>query len=151
GASARPSTGRRRARGSARANDGRRGTWASARANDGPRGTWGSARPINGRRRARGAAPAIDGWRGTRGSAPAIDGRRCARGSARPIIVVTQGDAARCPRSCAFEPPEISELEPDDDEEDGKHEERDGRALAEQAGGHADLVGIRRQQVRALG
>ncbi len=50
-----------------------------------------------------------------------------------------------------FQPPQVAELEPDDDEEHGQHEQRDGRALAEQTGGDADLIGVRREEVGGIG
>src|SRR5262249_19594863 len=56
-----------------------------------------------------------------------------------------------CPTSRSLQAAEIAQLEPDDDEEHRQHEERDGGALAEQSGGHADLIGVRRQQVGGVG
>src|ERR1700730_4386168 len=51
----------------------------------------------------------------------------------------------------AFQAAEVAELEPDHDEEDGQHEERDRGALAEQAGGPPDLIGVGGEQVGGVG
>src|SRR5215470_16795510 len=51
----------------------------------------------------------------------------------------------------AFEMAEIAQLQPHHDEEHGQHEERDGRALAEEAGGDADLIGVRGEEVGRVG
>src|SRR5438876_5120035 len=59
--------------------------------------------------------------------------------------------SAAPPTSRALQAAQIAQLEPHDDEQHREHEQRDRRALAQQAGGHADLVGVGGDEVRGVG